>query len=219
MTKEIKAFRIAEMQVKAADDGSHTISGYGSTFGGEPDSYGDIVSAGAFAASLKERMPKMLYQHRSDQLAGVWTKAYEDTKGLYLEGKFLTTPIGNQAYEECKAGALDSMSIGYSTIQSAWNDDTNIRTLIELKLWEVSLVTFPANENAIITNVKEALPDNVRDFEKFLREAGFSREKAKIIAARGFKAADDQREAEPDLKAIHDQLIAFTHSIKELYVQ
>ena len=89
-----------------------------------PDSYGDLIAPGAFAASLKQRTPKMLYQHNSDQIAGVWTRAFEDPKGLFLEGTFLDTPLGIQAYKECKAGALDSMSIGFSTVKYSYDENT-----------------------------------------------------------------------------------------------
>ena len=210
---EIKSFHLEALEVKADGD-AMTISGYGSTFGGNPDSYGDIIAPGAFAESLKQRTPKMLYQHDTGQIAGVWNKAFEDTKGLMLEGQFIKTPIGLQAYEECKAGAIDSMSIGYSTLKYSWDENTDIRTLQEVRLFEVSLVTFPANENAIITNVKAQFPTTEREFEKLLRDAGCSREKAKIIATRGFKAIDTQRDAEADLTPIYDKLISFTNSIK-----
>ena len=64
---------------------------------------------------------------------------------------------------------------------------TGVRTLKRLKLLEVSLVTFPANDKAKISAVKQA-PQTEREFEEFLRAAGFGRTQAKAIISGGFKA-------------------------------
>jgi HK97 family phage prohead protease len=129
-------------------------SGYGSVFGVE-DSYMDIVMPGAFAESLKARKPAMLWQHNPDQPIGVWTEAREDKTGLYLEGQLaMKTQAGAEAYELMKMGALDGLSIGFSTKVAEYDDKTSIRRLLQVKLWEVSPVTFPANEEARIENVK-----------------------------------------------------------------
>lgn len=220
MRTEIKTYRFTDMQVKADGD-ALAIEGYGSTWGGEPDSYGDVVAKGAFKDSLKSRMPKMLYQHRSDKLCGVWEEAKEDGKGLYLNGRFINTTVGRDAYEEAKSGALDSMSIGFRTLADEHSKDGKVRTLTKIDLFEVSLVTFPANGNALITGVKDdvTVPATIREFEDLLRDAGgFSREQAKAIAARGFKALDAQREAE-DLAPILTALTDLTLKLKESYVR
>lgn len=177
------------------DAKTRVISGYASVFG-NVDSTGDIVLAGAFLDTLKRRTPKMLYQHDSDDLIGVWDVAREDSKGLYVEGRLAETSLGNEAYELAKMGALDAMSIGYTTIDSEWNAQ-GYRLLKKVELYEVSLVTFPANELATINGVKNA-PKTIREFEDFLREEGhYSREDATTIALRGFKAfSKDAREAQ-----------------------
>ena len=83
---------VSPFEIKAVgDDG--TFSGYGSVFGVR-DSYGDVVEPGAFKDSLaawgsKGKLPKMLWQHRSEQPIGVWTKMSEDSKGLAVEGKLI----------------------------------------------------------------------------------------------------------------------------------
>jgi hypothetical protein len=150
-----KHFAIHEFK---ADDESRTVEGWASTFGNK-DAGSDIILPGAFTASLKNRMPKMLWQHDTNELIGLWTVAQETDRGLYVKGTFADTPRGNEAYTLAKMGALDSMSIGYSTLDYEWDPKTNTRTLKELELWEVSLVTFPMNEQATITNVKAASGD------------------------------------------------------------
>jgi HK97 family phage prohead protease len=137
---------------------ARTVEGWASTFGNK-DSYNDIILRGAFINSLKERMPRMLWQHDSDQPCGVWDSATETDQGLYVKGRILPTSLGNDVYELLKAGAIDSMSIGYTTVDASYDYDSGVRTLKELELWEVSLVTFPANEQARITNVKAMAED------------------------------------------------------------
>jgi HK97 family phage prohead protease len=145
------------LQLKAEGD-DRTVEGWASTFGNK-DSGNDIILPGAFAESLTQRKPKMLWQHDTGELIGVWDAATETPQGLYVKGRFADTPRGNEAHTLAKMGALDSMSIGYSTIDASYDYDTGTRTLKKLELWEVSLVTFPMNEQAQITLVKAAAED------------------------------------------------------------
>ena len=104
-----KSFAL-KIQVKenADDPTDRTVEGWASTFGNK-DSYNDIILPGAFADSLAERKPKMLWQHNSDEPIGVWDTATETPQGLYVKGRFADTPRGNEAYTLAKMGALDSM--------------------------------------------------------------------------------------------------------------
>lgn len=176
-----------------SDDGS--FSGYGSVFG-NVDYYGDVVEAGAFTKTLAAKMPAMLWQHDSAEPIGVWTKIAEDEKGLYMEGRLLTGKVAraSEAHELLKAGAIKGLSIGYRPKAWEWSKDDigdSIRYLKEIDLWEVSLVTFPANEAAVVTSVKSL--ESIRDIEETLRDAGFSRSEAKSLISR---VKDLQREAE-----------------------
>lgn len=145
------------LELKAEGD-DRTVEGWASTFGNK-DAGSDVIVAGAFAESLATRKPKMLWQHQDSELIGVWDAATETAQGLYVKGRFADTIRGNEAYTLAKMGALDSMSIGYSTKDHAYDPASNIRTLKKLDLWEVSLVTFPMNERATITAVKAAAED------------------------------------------------------------
>lgn len=127
--------------------GTAEISGYASLFG-QSDQGGDVVQRGAYAASLEAlkaqgRMVKMLWQHDPAQPIGVWDEVREDARGLYVKGRILTaTPKGAEAAALIGAGAIDGLSIGYRTVKSSRSQD-GTRRLIEVELWEVSLVTFP----------------------------------------------------------------------------
>lgn len=198
MTLETLQFHIEEL--KAEDDDARTIEGLASVFN-NVDSYKDIVLPGAFTKSLKGRMPVMLWQHRSDMPIGVWDEAEETPKGLRVKGRILDTTAGIDAYKLVKAKALTGMSIGYSAKDCEIDAQKGIRRLKEVELYEVSLVTFPANEKAQITRVKSA-PQTIREFEEFLRDAGYSHKDATTIALRGYKALSTQ--GEPDQEVLAD---------------
>jgi HK97 family phage prohead protease len=191
--------RIARpFELKALEqDGS--FSGYGSVFG-NLDSYADIVAPGAFKKTLREHkkagtMPALLWQHKPDSPIGVYTAMKEDEQGLYVEGNLaLKTPLGLTAYELLKIKAITGLSIGYETKVSTYDDKKKTRTLTEVDLWEVSLVTFPANTSAMVDSVKSDDIKTIREFEDFLRDAGFSNARAKAIASHGFKAQPEPRD-------------------------
>ena len=193
-------------QIKSVDEEKGTIAGYGSVFGVE-DWYSDIVMPGAFKRTLKERgLPKMLWQHSSREPLGIWTEAREDEKGLWLEGQLaMKTQRGQDAYELLKMGALDGLSIGFSTKVAEYDDKKHIRKLLDVELFEVSPVTFPANEEALVEEVRAVL-DNPKNFERQLRDAlGLTRDQAKALMAGGWKALSrDAEEADREQVPLRD---------------
>lgn len=176
-------------EIKAVNaDG--TVEGYGSVFGVR-DNYDDVIAKGAFIQSLKDHkaagtMPAMLWQHDADKPIGIWTEMVEDEKGLRIKGQLaMETVKGKEAHALLKMGAINGLSIGFMSKQWAYDRETEVRTLTEIDLWEVSLVTFPANEKARVTNVKSA--DEMatpKDAEKALRDAGFSKSDATAFVSR-----------------------------------
>jgi hypothetical protein len=132
-------------------------AGYASVFG-IIDSQNDVVMKGAFQNSLKKRAGdvKLLWQHQVGEPIGVFSLIREDSHGLYVEGRLLLDlQRGREAYSLLKNGAIKGLSIGYSVVAADYNGDDNIRLITDLQLWEISLVTFPANEAAVVTSVKE----------------------------------------------------------------
>lgn len=184
---------------KVAEDG--TFSGYGSVFG-NVDSYREIVAPGSFAKSLagmKESgaILPALWQHDPSKPIGGYKVLSEDNHGLRVDEGFLLkddVSLAREAYALMKARVVTGMSIGYYVRADSYDEKTNIRTLTELDLREISIVTFPANDRAQVENVKTALSHmlkagqlpNIKDFEDFLREAGFSKTQAACIATHGF---------------------------------
>ncbi len=126
------------------------------------DHHNDVVLPGAFQKSIQywkdqKRWPKMLWQHDEKNIIGLWHDIYEDAKGLYVKGQLLlSVPKAQEAHALLKAKALDSLSIGYSIEKSSNGilKNKNVQFLNELSLSEISLVTFPSNEDSKISFVK-----------------------------------------------------------------
>ena len=147
------------------------IEGYASLFGVR-DSGGDIVTAGAFARSLRRRGArgvKMLWQHRAEEPIGVWTSLIEDARGLRVMGHLdLKVARARETLSLLRSGAVDGLSIGFRTIRARNEKSLGRRQLLELDLWEISIVTFPMLTQARITGVKHRCSRTVdvaqRDF-------------------------------------------------------
>jgi len=210
MTSNREAY-YAPLEVKFADNGTPgSFEGYGAVFG-NIDAYGDVIQKGAFKETLRDwnktkKLPPMLVQHGGYMMTdmdalpiGKWDAMSEDETGLYVKGRLinLDTERGKTIYGGMKEGTLDGMSIGYRAKEFALGTkpDEPRRTLKKIDLMEVSVVTFPANGKARVAAVKSAgIIKTIREFEDFLRDAGFSNAQAKAIASSGFKAADPRDE-------------------------
>lgn len=178
-------------------------SGYASVFD-VVDWYRDRVMPGAFEETLdgwkkKGRLPPVLWQHMSTMPIGPHTLMREDTEGLYVEGRLMIkpeeeNPEARKAHALLKAKVINGMSIGYDIGNGGitYFEDENEWQLTKIELWENSIVTFPANTEAVVDNVKSMLATGklpaLSDFEDYLRDAGFSKKQAVTIAGHGLKA-------------------------------
>ena len=211
--RETRAFAF---EVRASGENGE-IEGYGSVFGVK-DTYSDIVAPGAFKASIAEHkangsMPAMLWQHDQSEPIGVWTEMEEDATGLRVKGQIVTeTEKGKAAYALLKKGALRGLSIGFVSKEWSYSEDDDIRTLTAVDLWEVSLVTFPANGKAMIDTVKNmGRIDAPKDAEKILREAGFSKADATALVSGVMRLGEERREAAyaaAEVKAAAERLLS-----------
>ena len=178
------------MEIKEISEEGY-FSGYGSVFD-VVDDWDDVIVRGAFAETLQKKTPVMLWQHDSAEPIGVYERIREDEIGLWLEGRLLLDiEKGREAHILLKNRAIRGLSIGFLPLAWEWEtrDNKRVRVLKDIDLWEVSLVTFPANPKAVVDEVK-----TVRGLENFLRDAGLSRSEAK--AALAAIRADSQRDAE-----------------------
>ena len=204
-TRQTKHY-VAPLDIKSLDN-EGTFTGYGAVFGNK-DSYGDIIVKGAFQNDLitkDAKSVKLLWQHDSRQPIGVYDEIREDDNGLFVKGRLLINDVekAKEAYALLKAGAISGLSIGYSINQGGSEMKDGALYLKALSLWEISIVTFPANDQANVSGVKSVDCQTIRDFEHFLRDVGgFSLSQAKRLAAQGFKAAGvDQRDVDAQEEA------------------
>lgn len=143
-----------EMKETSQDDEFFYFKGYGSTFG-NVDQGDDMVVEGAFTNTIKEtELLPVLWQHNSREPVGIYSELKEDNHGLFVEGKMPLDDdfVKGRVIPQMKIGSIKKLSIGYSVVDSEYAG--NVRMLKELKLHEISLVTFPMNTSADITSMK-----------------------------------------------------------------
>lgn len=161
MEKQILTVPFSLNALDSEEEG--VVSGYASAFDVET-SYGQVFKKGAFSESLQNfKKIKVLFNHSWDDIVGVPLEMYEDNIGLFTCTKLLTkTQKGADMYEMLKAGALDAFSIGfYVNEYSEVVENGNTKRLItNASVIEYSLVTFPANKAAIVTQVNSE-PQNL----------------------------------------------------------
>jgi HK97 family phage prohead protease len=199
----LKTLKLEDVSLKFDGD-TGVFSGYASVFGGV-DSYGDTIIKGAFEATLRNRKPKMFFNHAWTMPIGKWTKAKEDDKGLWVEGEL--TPGLGQAQDvraAMKHGTLDGLSIG-GWVKKGDFEETETGRIIRKwsNLVEVSPVVFPADDAARIDlasvksiDFEERLPacKTERDIERLLRDAGLGKWEAMALVSRA-KAVFTGRDA------------------------
>lgn len=161
-----KSFKIDLKSV--GEDG--TFEGLASVYG-NTDLANEIVEKGAFKRTMDHNgaVVTLLWQHDTKQPIGIGH--LEDTdKGLKIKGELnLEVEKGREAHSLLKQKAIKGLSIGYDVIQDKWEE--GVRYLKELKLWEVSVVTFPCNQLAEVDSVK-----SVEDFNGYKEVKDFNTE-------------------------------------------
>lgn len=198
------------------DASTRKFRGYASVFNGK-DSYGDTILPGAYKKSLETYgMPKMFFGHGWGLPIGKWTLVQEDAKGLLVEGELTEgNPQADAVLAALKHGTVDGLSVGFSMRGGEEKDledgGREIKTIG--RLFEISIVSFPADNAARVTDVRsEDLDeiDSIRDLEGFLRDVGgFSKSMATALVAKSRRLFLDQRDAEAEEKAAKDLLERF----------
>lgn len=194
MTREIKTLSVP-FEVKTVDELTGMVNGYASTFG-NIDLDGDIIERGAFKKTITESGGNwpILANHDSSQQIGWNLEAEENAKGLKVSGELdiKNNPVAlskfSLARRASEIGAKMGLSIGFTIPKdkSDYNENTGIRRIKEVKLWEYSIVTFPANPKAGISGVKSAEADELLGKTKELIELT----EALVLAGHRFTEAE-----------------------------
>jgi HK97 family phage prohead protease len=177
-TKDFKFFMKA-----VADTGS--FEGMAAVYG-NVDLGGDVIEPGAFTRTIKNSGGKvpLLWQH--DQREPIGMGVLRDSKeGLMIQGKLvMESDVAQKALGLMKADVLTGLSIGYDTVVSEYDKAKDVRKLKELKLYEVSLVTFPMNPRAQVSSVKQAC-DNFAEFLEQIKSGEITRDvKSQLLIMR-----------------------------------
>lgn len=166
--KEIKYMGgSAGLTIRTESDGEYMFEGYAATWD-VVDTYNTQFKKGAFKKTIAERSDriKVLWNHNEDELIGKIIEIREDAKGLFVKGK-LTKGVtkADDVYRNLMAGVIDTLSFGFKIIQSKRATD-KITQITEVKLYEVSPVSFEANKTAKITDVRKGGEGMVSEEEK-----------------------------------------------------
>lgn len=156
---------------KADDNGK--ISGYFSTYDEEPDSYGDIVAPGAFTETIKAREATghpfpLCFNHNMDAVIGTVDSIEDTEKGPLITASFLNTEKAQEVREMVKSGGVFQFSFAYEV--EGWAEPTEeqkakgiTNVLTKVSLLEVSVVVCPANQNAVVTDIKSGKRNSKKD--------------------------------------------------------
>ena len=213
--------KASKFTIKETDDDSRIIKGYASVFG-NLDSDSDVIKKGAFNRSIKEWGPegqdriKLVAQHDISRPVARITTLKEDSNGLYMEAKFGTHRDGQDYYAMAKDGIINEFSVGFQAIEKDDNEKGGY-DITNIKLYEVSMVTIAANDEAVVTEVKSADPlklvkqvedkDLAFKLEKeYLRLMGTQETTTETVA----KEATPEQEVEQ--KSIAEQLLTLYKS-------
>lgn len=154
-------------ELKAQDNG--IVAGYFSTYDKTPDSYGDIIEPGAFTETIKKRAESghpfpLCFNHDFSAVIGAVKTIEDREKGPYIEAEFLDTAQAQDVRKMLQSGAIYQFSFAYDVLGARLPDEeekkagvTNVLT--KLEVFEVSVVTVPANQNAQVTEVKSVEPE------------------------------------------------------------
>jgi HK97 family phage prohead protease len=151
-----------DFEVRSEGDGM-TFTGYASVFNSPSEDLGgfvEYVAPGAFKRSLQSRNEvKLLWNHDSGEplasLRGGTMQLLEDERGLKVTAQLPNTTRGRDIAELLRTKVIDSMSFGFNVIKDSWSRDGQTRTLESVRLFEVSVVSFPAYE-ATVAQVRSA---------------------------------------------------------------
>lgn len=210
-------FKEGKMQFKKAadlkEDGG-IVKGYAATFVREPDSYGDVIAKGAFTESLERwsaleqegKSIPLLYGHNMDDPfhnIGHIVFAKEDDYGLYIEAAFdAENETAQYARKLVQEGRLYQFSFAYSVLDSEQvelEDGSKANELRKLDLYEVSLVQIPANQTAVVTEVK-AIEDVAESLKSGKRNSAKDSKELQRIGA----LAEEIKEAVSGLLAVSE---------------
>jgi len=157
----LEARPFARGELRTDDDGNPVLDGYATVYeyeydvaGGPPYGWTEVIAEGACAKSVRERDDvRLLVNHEGIALARTKSKTLDlisDTDGLRCGSALdASSPLVQSLASAMNRGDMDEMSFAFQVIRQEWNADYTLRRILEVKLFDVSVVTYPANPAAV----------------------------------------------------------------------
>lgn len=165
-----------EFPMQKSEGDAGTISGYFSTYDRIPDSYGDVIAKGAFTETIQKRKESghpfpLCWNHDLNMIIGsVNPDDIQDTdKGPLMSASFFNSELAQEKREIVKSGVVYQFSFAYDTLEAGpveLENGVKANELRKLDLFEVSIVPIPANQNAVMTDVKAGRRNSKSDEDK-----------------------------------------------------
>lgn len=211
----------SDFEIRESDSGM-TFVGYAAKFNSRSENLGgftETIEPGAFSRSLKSRNDvKLLVNHDTGRvLASTRAKTMrlvEDNIGLRVEADLPNTTDGRDMAELLRRGDLSSMSFGFNVIKDSWNAEGTERRLLSVRLFETSIVAFPAyasteasvrglDKVAQRTSVDpDALADVMLKIEEGSDLTGEQAELMKSVVDKLAPRSEEPAQAEPNLLSL-----------------
>ena len=187
---------VSEIRMDSQEDGSEPkIVGYAAKFNSLSHDLGGFrekIEPGAFSRALSEGQDvRALVDHDPGKIIGRSTsgtlRMLEDDHGLRVEIDPANTTAGRDIMESITRGDVTGMSFGFTVKDDDWQivDGENIRTLRDMDLFDVSVVTFPAyaSTEVALRSLSEFQADMAAVDEGIRRADATAMRKAKIRLA------------------------------------
>ncbi len=189
-------YKHKEFQMKSVGE-SGSISGYFSTYDRIPDSYGDVIAPGAFTDTIKSREDSghpfpLCWNHDLDQIIGKVDSIEDTEKGPLMTASFFDTPLAQEKRAIVQSGVVYQFSFAYDILDQGPAEDIKANELRKLDLFEVSVVPIPANQNAVVTDVKSGRRNSRKDADAI---------KQAITLLQSVLDAEDPEDGEDEAKA------------------
>lgn len=174
---------------RADDAGKVTVTGYVAVFGDTADIGGyfrEIIARGAFTNTLRSADVRAYFDHDRGRVLGRTSsgtlRLREDTKGLHVEIDLPDTSDGRDVKALIERGDISGMSFGFSVLRQEWDEtvDPPTRTILEVELREVSIVSEPAYDGTSIA--LRSLDEARKEHRRQHNTAAFARRKAEAEA-------------------------------------
>jgi uncharacterized protein len=217
MNRELRTFVAQELRASGSDK-QPKIEGYAATFGTVANigSFNEVIQRGAFSRSLADGDEVVaLVDHNSSLLLGRRSAGtlnlQEDSKGLKFSCELPDTTTARDCYANLKAGNLKECSFGFyidGPDGESWSqlpDGTMLRTLVSVRLFDVSVVCFPAYDKTSASARNIVAPDVESRAAALSVEAGTTARRARVQAVLAQIKEEERKQLEREALALDDQ--------------